>query len=393
MSAAPLIITSPARCGSTLLARSLDAHPAIAVSCDPCLELFRSFRNACWRDAGLSAAPDLPFQDGFYRDDRLALLDAVRNGDLNTAFPGEERATLVARLEARAVHEAAEIVPRFSEMVGRTYRELFDEILTFTAEACPGESPRYAGIKEVWVIECLEALARAYPDARFLVLMRDPRAMVHSLVRLAEKNEGQAASVLSYLRHWRKYQAFLQVLSTSAEFSGRLQSVSYEELIRDPARVLAGICSFLGLEWDSRLLATAGYRGAGGIGTWRGNSSERKEVVGFSPERIDAWRTGLHPDLVALCDLVCGPELAFHDPIERAQIRRRDLSSIFEFEHAHRCSWSSDLADPIADRRAEETRWDLAFSDDACDDPLVVRRNFLFPEAYRRIRATGAYAR
>ena len=73
-------------------------------------------------------------------------------------------------------------------------------------------------------------LARAFPDARIIVIERDPRAILASLAAMAERDVTQAAHVVSYLRHWRKNVVLARRFERDPALEGRLLRLAYEEL-------------------------------------------------------------------------------------------------------------------------------------------------------------------
>lgn len=90
-----------------------------------------------------------------------------------------------------------------------------------------------------------ERLHEAWPQARFIFLLRHPAAMADSLVR-ARKNGDIAEAVIRV----KEYGDALEAARTN--LSGL--TVKYEELISDPERVSAGICEFLGVPWEPSML-------------------------------------------------------------------------------------------------------------------------------------------
>src|SRR5262249_38522485 len=179
----PLFVTGTARGGTNLVARMLDAHHAAAVAVDPFFLLFRSLRDALLRGRGFAVAPGLPLQDYYCSDERVAALDAVQDGDLDLGVTQASLANLRADLAARASADAADVVPHLGLVAGETYRELFDGAIA-AVTAARGARDGWVGCKEVWVVEFFRPLARAYPDARFVLVHRDPPAVLASLLAL-----------------------------------------------------------------------------------------------------------------------------------------------------------------------------------------------------------------
>jgi hypothetical protein len=368
----PLFLTGTARGGTTLPAQMLSAGRGASVASDPFFPLLRSLRNALLRDAGVDTLPPgAPLQDYYFADERLRWLDAVQSGSLDVPVDADELDDLRARVAARAAVEAPRLVPLVGRLGGATYRELVASAVAIVAETMPTE--RYAGTKEVWGVEFVPHLARAFRDARFVLVVRDPRAVVVSLVGMARRDPTQAAHPLSYLRHWRKQIAFTERLSGDAELAPRVRTLVYERLVREPEAELRSLCEWLGIEFEEAMLAPA----------WGGNSSFG-EQRGVDPAAAERWRERLSPELAALTELVCGPDLALagYEPLGA----RDDDAALAHLRESDgwTMSWRSDLGDPERDLAAEQERLALLERGAAGEE---LRRAFLFPEAYAALRA------
>lgn len=370
----PLFVTGTARSGSTLLARALECSGEVALGIDAMLPAFRSLRTALLRAAQVEIDPETPIEDYYFRDERLRRLDAVQQGDLDIGLPGGEWRELQPQLVRRAHDEAASLVPAIESLRPDSYRALFDEVLA----AAGGGDARWTGLKDVWTIEFLGLLARAYPDARFVVIVRDPRAVVASIDALGAKDASQAGHVLSYLRHWRKYHAFL---AQYEELRDRIHVVVYEQLVGEPDRVLPELAAFLDLaRWEPMLKA----------GTLEGNSS-------FAPTRgidaapVERWKRVLGPEAVALAHLVCGAEMPVFGYDGEAP---EDVDVLGYLRAADRLpvSWRSDLGDPDLDHRLELGRRALLAGDSGDAGTCAIRRAFLFERAHRALREAAVAA-
>jgi len=286
----------------------------------------------------------------------------VQAGDLSARFDPAEREPLVASTAARAAVEAPELVSYLEGLRGATYEELFSRALELLREARPARN--WVGCKEVWTIEFFAPLARAFPDARFVVILRDPRAVLASLQALAEADATQAAHPLSYCRHWRKEIAFLQRYDDLP-----LHVVRYEQLVADPEPVARGLCDFLEVPFAPEMLAPA----------WRGNSSFQERTEGIDASLAERWRTKLAPELLKLAELVCGPEmeLAGYPLLGDGGPDESVLVHLVESD-GWDVSWRSDLGDPQLDFALESGRRALL---DGEPDVAEIRRAFLFPEA------------
>lgn len=88
-------------------------------------------------------------------------------------------------------------------------------------------------------------LRRCWPDARYIVLLRHPGAVIASLTsrRADPDHEAIAAEVLSYSE---KLEEARQNLGSHV--------ITYEELTAEPEKVTRGICDYLGVGWESSML-------------------------------------------------------------------------------------------------------------------------------------------
>jgi hypothetical protein len=87
-----------------------------------------------------------------------------------------------------------------------------------------------------------------FPDARFVLIARDPRFIVRSIV-LNRQRRGIELTVRQIAREWR---AAMRLLRYFAEAAARpdVLVVRYEDLVEDPAREMARISAFLGIPED-----------------------------------------------------------------------------------------------------------------------------------------------
>src|SRR5262249_42848146 len=152
--------------------------------------------------------------------------------------------------------------------------------------------------------EFIPALARALPRARFIVIRRDPRSVLSSLVAMMTTDETQAAHTISYMRHWRKEAAVLDAMAAEPSLRGRLLTVQYEAITTAPEHAARDICAFLGLAFDSVMLTPAAADGS----LSPGNSSFG-DMTGIADTSVARWRTVLDAEMVRAIECHCGPEM------------------------------------------------------------------------------------
>ncbi len=145
----------------------------------------------------------------------------------------------------------------------------------------------------------LGAIRRALPDAKLVLVSRQPLdscfAMYRTLFASAypfsydfEDLAGYYASYERLIRHWR------------AGFGDTLHEVSYEELVRDPARVCAAVAAHCGLEWDLRAVEV--HKRAS-VSLTASAAQIRRPIYGSSSGRWLHYRSHLQPLVAALRQL------------------------------------------------------------------------------------------
>ncbi|MFJ9538546.1 sulfotransferase family protein [Streptomyces sp. NPDC101225] len=88
-------------------------------------------------------------------------------------------------------------------------------------------------------------LRRCWPDARYILLLRHPGAVIASLTarRADPDHEAIRAEVLDYSE---KLEAARHALDA--------HMVTYEDLTAEPERTTRGLCAYLGVEWERGML-------------------------------------------------------------------------------------------------------------------------------------------
>lgn len=377
----PIFIFGLARSGTNLLARMLDRHPAVSVALDPLMPLFRSLRNAMVaarapesiRQRFSSASP---FQDYYFDPDGAILLDLMLAAQADLPFNQGDLAELRGKVVARATLESPALGARLNGLAGSSYGDLFHSALDIIAGMKAGAA--WVGSKEVWALEFVPFLARVFANAHFFVLERDPRAIVASLLAMAEKDPTQAAHPPSYLRHWRKQMALVRRFETDSALSGRVCRLSFERLATTPEPEARRLCQELGIDYAPEML----HLSADG---WMGNSSFCHGGKDVYAETIDRWRQVLPESVVQTADYLCGPEMAMTPYRAATTPKPATVLGYLQKAAAHPGSWRSDSGDLLVDFGGEMVR-QVMFGTNEVPDELLVRRCFLFRDTLDAIR-------
>lgn len=98
-------------------------------------------------------------------------------------------------------------------------------------------------------MDIADSLPLIFPEARFLLLCRDPRSTLWSRISWKHTEpEPIERTIEGVSRHVRMQAAF------AGKWASRLHSVSYERLCTDPEAETAAICDYLGVDHDPAMI-------------------------------------------------------------------------------------------------------------------------------------------
>lgn len=282
----PVFVMGLPRSGSTLLSRLLNATPDIL------------------------SVNDLYFiQAVFARNAQAGVLSHKQAGELV--------ATLLEVIDTRASAKeefigqfqvAPEILSDIrNEAMARQkqsplmWHELLDDLLSRVAAAA-GKS-RWAD-KTPQNFYHFSLLAERFPAARFVFLLRDPRAILASYkFAKGEGHDARRYHPLAYSLYWRSAIRYYQTVKNHP----RVTMIRYEDLLADPKKTCERLSEFLDTEVNTPNFAELGH-----------NSS-------FS----DGRRKGITQTETWLCQRFCGHEMRLLD-YELSSVRPKlaDLSGL-----------------------------------------------------------------
>lgn len=253
----PVFVCGPPRSGVRLLATILDGH------------------------AALGSGPELPFV--------VTMAQQWRDLDATLGINHEKNYDLPRGATRQAFRSA--MLQLFAERLRRKRKQAF-VYHSFAAALC------------------MDALGAIFPHAKFIVTMRDPRAIAHSLLRCDWRNP-RTGEPLPYTLDTeagaRFVTDFVQTILRAASapaLRSRVSFLRYEDLCRQSTEVLAQLATFLAIEpIGPAISATAAAEIA---------ASADAPHPPLRPSTIDAesiarWRTSLSANDIGKIETHAGP--------------------------------------------------------------------------------------
>ncbi len=202
----PIFVVGNPRSGTTLMRVLLSAHPNIYITHEPWFYIWNSL---CPDDVSGDQFLRYYFQTFSFRWLKIARSEVLKN--------------LPPTLPRKDVHWAfREIMRLKAEALGRNRY----------GEKTPGET------------DYLKDIYEDFPDARVIVMVRDPRSTVDSTRKMVWGSKSDLANAIVYERTRRKID----------KFRDRVLIVKLETLRLDPEGEMRRVLEFVGEEWDPAVL-------------------------------------------------------------------------------------------------------------------------------------------
>ncbi|MBM3765549.1 MAG: sulfotransferase [Acidobacteria bacterium] len=172
---------------------------------------------------------------------------------------------------------------------GSTWPALFGSMIRHYATI---QGKLYGGEKTPAHVHRIDTLRAWFPGCAIIHIVRDPRDVVSSLVRMPWSNR----SVLFAARTWKNSNIAGQAASGADDYL----LVKYEELAANPELALNKICRHLGVAYDSLLL-----KPKEGVPVARPAIARANKPI--SSDRIGLWREAFQPWQIAAIEATAGP--------------------------------------------------------------------------------------
>tara|TARA_X000000950_G_scaffold214835_1_gene258500 strand:+ start:21764 stop:22873 length:1110 start_codon:yes stop_codon:yes gene_type:complete len=295
-----IFIFGVARSGTNLIARLLNTHKKIHFFLDPFLPIFKSLlQNFSVNNDELTEIKNCKFlPDYYFLKNNQKIFNLIFNKlSLNSEIPEYLLSNLNDNFLERYYLENDEKVDLKKMKNIRFYNEYFDFLFEETKIK---RNLDIVGSKEVWTIEFIPSILRHYQKAKFVIINRDPRAIIMSMIKLGLKDQSQKANIIGYIRHWRKNFEIYQILDKLSATKNKVFFLDYENFLLDEEKYLNDLEFFLDIELKKSIDLN--------ISGWSGNSSY-KNIKGISKTNANKWKEDISDDLENLIIFMCFKEM------------------------------------------------------------------------------------
>lgn len=269
----PIFVVGASRSGTTLLQLILNAHPDVAIHGE--IHFF---------NAVLQLKREIP---DLLSSGRLAqFFDQLKRPSSFQYLPGIEARLLSVRQRLEQANS-----PSY-EMFFRLLLEVYAE--DNQAVRCGEKTPEN--------IRYLHDLVTVFPMARIIHIVRDPRDVVASLMRMPWAPNSVVINALK----WKVDMLYVQDFLRSG---GTIHELRYEDLVTTPETQLRSLCRFINVPWKPAMLE---FNRTAGINIrdepWK-NGTRSKINTGA----MAGWKSALATGQAAVVQTICQPFLDHYD--------------------------------------------------------------------------------
>jgi hypothetical protein len=155
-----------------------------------------------------------------------------------------------------------------------------------------------------------------FPQAKLLVTLRDPRAILATQIALEKTRQTKRFSVYYVIAHWR----------VAAKLARRVRAgdvpglfVPFEQLVSEPASIMKSVCDYLEVQFDPEVVLTPTKIGE----PWGGNSAAQIAFSKVSAAPASRWEKELSEDEIGWVERHCRdlmPEFGYEPRLKSRRV-------------------------------------------------------------------------
>jgi sulfotransferase family protein len=293
-------IAGQAKSGTTLLAALLDSHPELLVLPQETAYFPTVLRK--YRDAGRRAQFDYLTKESFSR--------VLFGGEPKWReheykdFPQQDFLETFERLAFESANSSRDLLALMAESYAATLGIPIDRIKRWI-EKTPANRNH------------IDEIFSRFPQAKFLVTLRDPRAILATQIALEKTRKTKRFSIYYVIAHWR----------AAAKLARRVRSgdvpglfVQFEQLVSEPSTVLKNVCDYLEIQFDPDVVLRPTKIGQ----PWGGNSAAQIAFSEVTAEPALRWERELSENEVGWVEWHCRdlmPEFGYQPRLNSRALR------------------------------------------------------------------------
>jgi len=387
-----VFITGTARGGTTVISRMLSANKDINVAISPFLEILRLQRNLVLNKFDKKKYPfnytsKLPFQDYYYSDESIKILDLIVNSSAKLKLPKKIWKRHLSKIKKRLSISNQDLIKDIDKVYNSNFAKLINNCFQVIKTSRNLKKKKIIGFLDSWYIEMFLPLAKSFKNSKFIVIIRDPRASIASHTNIKKKRD--IGNILSFIKSWRKMIALTIYYKSLRIFKNRLYVVTHEDLIKNPKKICRKLCDFLNVKFENEMLDTTNYLDYSTGKIWEGNSTFEKKTFGFSKKRTNRWKKKLSYSQIKAIEFIA------HHELKLLNYKLYKNDNFFELKNGlsllinddkKKKKWTLDGKKIELNYGVEFFRNYLFDINSVGKDKNLLRRLFLYKEVYNQIR-------
>lgn len=199
--------------------------------------------------------------------------------------------------------EPNELLAKLNLQKTRSFKAVFE--LLMAEYAAMKHKPRW-GEKTPAHYDYIETILDWFPDARILWLIRDPRAVVASLLKVEWASHYSYANAYYWLSSAKLYLDQWQAES-------RVMLLKYEDLVTAPETKVEELCQFLGEELEASMISQRSEKNVPNPhqGGWaKAHLQQVMQPIG--QQAVEKWRSQLSPTQIAIVEQITRETMVAH---------------------------------------------------------------------------------
>jgi hypothetical protein len=293
-------IAGQAKSGTTLLAALLDSHPELLVLPQETAYFPTVLRK--YRDAGRRGQFDYLTKESFSR----VLFGGEpkwREHEYKN-FPQQKFLQAFERLTFDPASAKRDLLALMAESYAATLGIPIDRIKRWI-EKTPANRNH------------VDEIFARFPQAKLLITLRDPRAILATQIALEKTRQTKRFSVYYVIAHWR-VAAKLARRVRSGDIPGLF--VQFEQLVNAVSTVMKNVCDYLEIAFDPDIVLTPTKIGQ----PWGGNSASQIAFSRVSAGPASRWELELSEDEIGWVEWHCRdlmPEFGYQPRLSARALR------------------------------------------------------------------------